>query len=453
MQAAPAGAQLPSNRALSAEYAASPVTVQKAMRQLVALGLVESRPGVGTFVRSRRTVQAAGYGWQTGALGVQLSRSPLLPSAQRLATPDAIHLHSGYPARELLPERLVRGALVRAARSHHAVSAAPPAGLPELQAWFASEVAAAAPVDVPAPTARDVIVVPGSQSGLASIFRSVVGRGQPLLIESPTYWGAVVAAEQAGVELVPIPTGPNGPDPEEIARALDTTHARAFYAQPTFANPTGSSWPSDTGRQVLNVVRRARAFLIEDDWAHDLAIDAEPVSLLSQDREGHVIYLRTLTKSVSPAIRVGAVIARGPVHARLLSDRAAEGMYVSPFLQAAALDVVTNPAWTRHRRLVRSQLRERRDLLLASLEEHCADVQVRHVPRGGLNLWARLPDGTDIEHVVRESAANGLALGPGNEWFPAEPSGPYLRLNFSSEDPTRFPQAAEILNRVVRDLR
>jgi len=449
---APPGAQLPSSRALMAEHGASPVTVHKAIRQLSVLGLVDSRPGVGTFVRTVRPARPADYGWQTSALGARSVRVAGLSSTQRASVPDAIQLHSGYPARDLLPERMVRAALARASRTEAALTRSPVAGLPELQAWFASQLAATASAGVTPPSARDVLVIAGSQSGLSSVFRALVGPGQPLLVESPTYWGAILAAEQVGVTLVPVPSGAHGPDPDDVDRAFASTGARAFYAQPTFANPTGTQWSPDTGRAVLDVVRARGAFLVEDDWAHDLSIDAEPRPLVGQDEDGHVVYLRSLTKSVSPALRVAAVVARGPAHDRILADRAAETMYVSGVLQAAALDVVTQPGWPAHLRGMRHQLHARRELLLESVQAHAPQVHVEHVPVGGLNVWARLPDGTDVGQLVRECETRGLLLAPGTEWFPAEPSGPFIRLNFSGENPSRFPEAGEVLGNALRTL-
>ena len=432
------------------EHRASPVTVQKAIRQLSSLGLVESRPGVGTFVRALRQPRPADFSWQTAALGVPHARLSGVSSTQRAAAPDAIALHSGYPSSDLLPERLVRAALVRASRSKAALARSPVTGLPELQSWFASEVSAGAPVDVTPPTGRDVLIVAGSQSGLSSIFRALVGPGQPLLIESPTYWGALLAAEQAGVNLVPVPTGADGPRPNDVDRAFATTGARAFYAQPNFANPTGAQWSPETGRAVLDIVRAHGAFLIEDDWAHDLGIDAEPQPLISHDDNGHVIYLRSLTKTVSPALRVAAVLARGPARDRILADRAAEAMYVSGVLQAAALDVITHPGWRTHLRGMRQQLRARRDVLLDSIRAHAPQATVEHVPVGGLHLWVRLPESTDVAQLVRECEAHHLLIAPGDEWFPAEPSGPYIRLNFSAEDIGRFAEAGEVLGNALR---
>ena len=144
-----------------------------------------------------------------------------------------------------------------------------------------------------------MIVLPGSQGGLSSVFRALVGSGQPLLVESPTYWGALQAAAQSGVRVVPVPSGPEGPDPEDLARAFDETGARLFYAQPNYANPTGAQWPARLREQVLDVVREHGAFLVEDDWAHDFGITTDSAPVASLDDSGHVVYLRSLTKSVS----------------------------------------------------------------------------------------------------------------------------------------------------------
>ena len=432
-----------------ARYQASPITVQKALRTLTSQGTVESRPGVGTFVRVVRVARPNDYGWQTAALGSPRNRTPQLPTTLRTAPNDMIALHSGYPDRELLPERLVRAAFSRAARSQATVTRPPAAGLPELQAWFATKLGAATPVGVAPPTPSDVVILPGSQSGLSAAFRALVGAGQPLLMESPTYWGAILAASQAGARVVPIPSGCDGPDPDELARAFEQTGARAFYAQPNFANPTGAQWSPSLAGQVLDLVRHHGAFLIEDDWAHDFGMTAEPTPLAARDDSGHVVYLRSLTKSVSPAVRIAGIIARGPARMRILGDTQAQSAYVSSVLQAVALDVVSQPAWRTHLRGLRPQITVRRDLLVDALAEHAPTTHLEAVPRGGLNLWVRLPDSTDLTRLARDCETAGLLVAPGNEWFPAEPIGHYLRLNYSGPNPGAFLDGARIIGHTL----
>ncbi|PXX56326.1 GntR family transcriptional regulator [Nocardia tenerifensis] len=443
--AAAPGARLPSTRQLVAEYAASPVTVQKALRALVAEGLVESRPGVGSFVRAPRPVRPQDYGWQTAALGAPRRALPNIGGTMRLAPPEAQALHSGYLEADLLPERLIRAALTRATRGSAATSRPPTAGLNDLRTWFATELAGQTPAGLTAPAASDVVLTPGTQSALTSTFRALVAPGHPLLIESPTYWGAILAAHQSGVRLVPVPSDAEGPDPAGLDRSFRETGARALYVQPNYANPTGAQWSPDRADAVLEVIRSHGAFLVEDDWAHDFGIDTDPHPVAAKDAGGHVVYVRSLTKSMSPNIRVGAVIARGPARARILADQSAESMYVSALLQQAALEVLTDPGWKTHLRRLRGQLRERRDLLAGSLARHAPALRVDHVPRGGLHLWARLPDGTDTSRLVRDCEASGVYVASGHEWFPAEPSGPYLRLNFTGPNPHGYPGAARVI--------
>ena len=439
------GARLPSTRSLVARYGASPVTVQRALRTLAVEGLLESRPGSGTFVRASGTARPADYRWQTAALRSPVTRLQSTSAAMREPVNDAFALHAGYPDPELLPGRLVRSALTRAARAESALSRPPAAGLPALRSWFAQELASATPVGVSVPTPGDVVVLPGSQSGLSSVFRALVGRNRPLVMESPTYWGAILAAAQVGVSVIPVPTGPDGPAPDDLERAFEESGARVFYAQPNYANPTGAQWSRPVADAIMDVVRRHGAFLVEDDWAHDFGITTDPSPVAATDDGGHVVYLRSLTKSVSPAVRVAAVIARGPARDRILADRAADSMYVSGLLQAVALDVVTQPAWTTHRRALRHQLRARRDLLLAGVIESVPSARVENTPAGGLNLWVRLPDGTDVDLLAQRCESAGLLIAPGGEWFPAEPDAPFVRLNYSGPDPAGFPRATEIL--------
>lgn len=370
----------------------------------------------------------------------------------RVAPHGSIALHSGYPDRSLLPERLVRSALTRAARTDAAVARSAVSGLAELQSWFARELEELTPNGVTPPAANDVIILPGSQSGLIAAFRSLVTPGRPLLVESPTYWGASLAAAQAGVLVVPVPSGPGGPDPAVLDRAFDETGARAFYAQPNFANPTGAQWGEELTQQVLDVVRTHGAFLIEDDWAHDFGISSSPVPVAVRDDGGHVVYLRSLTKSVSPAIRVAAIIARGPARERIHADLSASSMYVSGVLQAAALDVVTQPGWGTHLRGLRQQLRARRDLLIDSLTEHVPLAHLTGIPQGGLNLWVRLPDSTDVAQLVAGCEQSGVLIAPGAEWFPAEPSGQFIRLNYAGANPGVFPQAMRVLGETLMRL-
>ncbi|MCU1404469.1 MAG: GntR family transcriptional regulator [Glaciihabitans sp.] len=437
----PAGERLPSTRVLVADHAASPLTVQRAVQRLVREGLVETRPGAGNYVARRRATQQADFGWQTTALGAARNGADGIGAAMETDIASAVAMHSGYPADDLLPTRLVRAALVRASRTALAVDRSPVAGLPELRTWFASEVAPVGSSAVVPVSPDDVIVMPGGQSALSSIFRALANPGDAVIVESPTYWGAMAAARQAGLRIVPIARGSSGPSAADLDDAISTSGARLFYAQPHFANPTGALWTAAERAEIMAVIRSRGVYLVEDDWAHDFAIDGDISPLAAEDPDGHVVYIRSLTKSVSPAVRVAAVIARGPALARIQVDRTVDDLYVSGILQAVALDVVTDPGWRGHLLRLRAGLRSRRDELARQVHTHFGPDALEFVPAGGLNLWIRLPDGTDTREYLRRSREAGIMVSPGHDWFPAEPTGAFIRLNYARARPERFAGA------------
>ncbi|GAA2235984.1 PLP-dependent aminotransferase family protein [Herbiconiux moechotypicola] len=443
------GARLAPTRALVERFSASPVTVQQALRMLVREGLVESRPGAGTFVRPARPAPRVDYGWQTAALGPRRPGGGEVGSTLQTPPADAIALHSGYPVDDLLPVRQVQSALARAARTRAALDRPPAAGLPELRSWFAEEAAGLAPAGGVAPTAADVTIMPGGQSALSSVFRALAWPGEAVVMESPGYWGAIAAARQAGLVVVPVPRVDGAVDPLVLSEALERSRARLFYAMPHFANPTGTSWSPAVAAELLEVVRLHGAFLVEDDWAHDFALDAPVHPVVARDVDGHVVSVRSLTKSVSPAVRIAGVIARGPARERIATDRVLEGLYVSGVLQAAALDVVSAPAWTVHLRRMQEQLRARRDALAGFVDELLPPGTLTALPRGGLNLWLRLPAATDAEEYTAACARAGVMVSPGAEWFPAEPPAPHVRLNYSGPDPSRFGEAVATMAAVL----
>jgi hypothetical protein len=153
-----------------------------------------------------------------------------------------------------------------------------------------------------------------------------------------------------------------------LADALERTGARVAYVQPLHANPHGADLSAERRAAVMEVAARSGAFLIEDDWARDLTIDGPaPAPLAADDPDGHVVYVRSLSKGASPGLRVAAVAARGPAGVRLRSARIVEDLFVSAPLQLAALELVSSPGWRRHLKALRAGLRDRRDALAGAL--------------------------------------------------------------------------------------
>ena len=202
---------------------------------------------------------------------------------------------------------------------------------------------------------------------------------------------------------------------------------------------------------MLEAVRAAGAFLVEDDTFRDLALDPGPPlppPLAADDPDGHVVHLRSLTKSAAPGLRVAALIARGPAAARLRAARIVEDFFVPGPLQEAALELVGAPGWARHLRRVRAALRERRDALVAAVTAELGPGRIALQPAGGMHLWVALDPHEDDVALTARAARAGLVVSPGSHWFPAEPPAPYLRLTYAAEPPERLAEGARLLARV-----
>ncbi|WP_432935500.1 PLP-dependent aminotransferase family protein [Kribbella sp. CA-253562] len=434
------GQKLPSNRELVDRYRVGPGTVVKVIAQLAAEGVVETRPGSGTFVAlpSRGAPVLPDFGWQTVALADRtVDPGRPLDTSWPAGT---IRLDGGYLHESLQPVRALGNALARAARRPGAWDRAPVNGLQSLRAVFATWCG-------PSVTPDDVLVTGGGQSALSIAFRAIAAPSSPVLVESPTYPGALAAARAAGLSPVPVPIDADGLRPELLAEAFARSGARLLYCQPTYQNPTGAVLSTERRRQVVEVARAAGAFVLEDDFARFLGHGgptAPPKPLLSDDRDGTVVLITSLTKPAAPSLRVGALVARGPVLERLRSVRQVDDFFVPRPLQEAALELVAAPSWERQLKTLGAALRERRRVLMTALEQHRPDWAVDHVPAGGLHLWVRV--GSDDVSLTAAARDLGVGVSQGSRYFATERPGSWLRFNFAAAaDPVELAEAARRL--------
>jgi DNA-binding transcriptional MocR family regulator len=435
-----AGARFPSLRELSAAYSASPVTVHRALSQLVREGLVVARPGDGTYVAERSTEpQAVDSSWQLSVLGT--SPDPIAGAMFEVPAGGQLVLGSGYPDLSLQPLAMLNRAARRAAAKERAWDRLPPEGHPELRAWFARDVGGEA-------TAGDVILVSGGQAALAATFRTLVPFGGSILLESPTYFGALSVARSLGLRAVPVPTDEDGIRTDLLHAALASSGARVLYLQPAFSNPTGVTLSAARRREVLEIVERAGAFVIEDDYARDLAFAAAPPAPLFRGGSDHVVYVRSLTKSTAPGVRVAGIVAKGPVRKRLRLLRVTEDWFLAGLLQDTALELVTASGWPRHVMSLRHTLRARQQAMIEALREHFPGARLASVPDGGYSLWLELPAGRDDGEFTLAAARAGVQVTPGTPWFAAEPSGSFIRLSTAGARSEDLVRGIEILGRI-----
>lgn len=437
-----AGEKLPGVRELSREFQASAATLSAALSELSALGLVRAEPGRGTFVTGRERLPEPDFSWQSQALGharVDADRASRLGG---YGTPEHIPLSWGYLAPELLPNEELHRIGSRAAKSGRAWAMTPPAGSPELRRVLASEYRT---------DPNDVLVVSGGQQGLVFAMRTLAEPGSTVITESPSYPGAILAAQSAGLDLASVPADAGGIVVERLADELERTRARVIYLQPSYANPTGVVLSAERRKQVLELATKHGAFIIEDDWARHLGIDGQaPPPLVTEDPHGHVVSILTLSKPASPGLRLGAVIARGPAGERLRASRTADDLCVAPIVQEIAHSLLTSNVWPRHLKRLRVELATRRDALVSAIHGMTPDIRITSVPRGGIHLWARLPRRIDTRELCAAAYAAGVLVGDGRHFFVNEPPAPFLRFSYGAASEAQITEGVRRLSEILQ---
>ena len=429
-----AGAVLPSTRALVERHHVSPVTVSRALAQLAAEGLVTVRPGAGSFVNERGRPAAedrVDTSWQAVPLADRSIDASRLGFLLQPAPDGVLSLAAGYPHPDLMATGALTAAAARAARRPGVWDRPPALGLQRLRSWFARSLGGAFDAD-------DVLVTDGGQSALSTAFRALLAPGAPVLVESPTYLGALAAARSAGLRTVPVPIDEGGLQLDKLSDAFSSTGSRVLYCQPTFQNPTGGVLANDRREGVLKLAASAGAFVIEDDYARWLSHRSPaPAPLASEDRDGRVVYITSITKPTSANLRIGAIIARGPVAERLRNLRLVDDFFASRLLQETALELLDSPAWTRHLHTLSAALSARCAATIKAVSRNLPTASIVQVPQGGMHIWLRLVDGMDDTKIAEEAERAGVLVMPGRPFYAAEPPGAHVRLSFCGVSHTR----------------
>ena len=419
------GRRLPAERALAVTLALSRSTVVGAYDQLRSEGWLESRRGSGTFVSAAATAGAASHSSATTNAIFSRMIAPAGP---------VVDLSMASPA----GDQDVAQAARAAAQDLDRFTTSPgyfPMGLPDLRQAIARHLESWG-----LPTLADeVLVTTGCQQALSLVAGAFLQQGEPALIESPTFPGALDALRTAGARLVSVPVGAEGVKPSEVRQLLARTQARLVHVTPTFNNPTGALIPAEERQRLARLAGEFQVPLVEDQALADLWFGSPPPPpLAAHPAGGLVITVGSMSKLLWGGLRLGWVRAPRHVIARL-AQRKVVADIASPVLdQLVAARLLTRVDEIAQRR--RQELRARRDLLAKLLTELLPDWTWR-LPEGGVCLWARLPEG-DGRDFATAALRHGVALVAGPQFAPGEAWTDYVRLPFTAA-PSQLQEGAE----------
>jgi GntR family transcriptional regulator / MocR family aminotransferase len=408
-----AGERLPSTRGLARELGVSRFPVLTAFDQLLAEGYCESRAGAGTFV-------AADLAGELLGASRQAARRPAVPTGPRrvsggpaarlrrapFARRGSAAFSVGAVATEAFPFRVWGRLLSRQARrlAPGQVHYGETLGVPRFQRAIAAYLRTARGVRC---EDDQVMVVSGSQQALDLAARALLDPDSAVWLEDPGYWGARDTAELAGARCVPVPVDAEGLDVAAgMARCPD---ARVAFVTPSHQFPLGVTMSAARRLLLLDWASHHGAWIVEDDYNGEYRYESQPITALQAlDREARVIYVGTLSKVLSPSLRVGYVVLPEDLVDRFAALRAALDIAPPTYLQEALADFFTEGHFAGHLRRMRRLYSRRRGALIDALRgELGADVEILG-EGAGLHLVLTLPEGADDLEISDLAAGAGL---------------------------------------------
>lgn len=305
-------------------------------------------------------------------------------------------------------------------------------GLPALREWIAGQL----PWDV---SPDQVLITTGSQQGLDLVAKVLIDEGSKVLVETPTYLGALQAFSPMEPTIVSVGSDAEGIDVDDLRQKAPG--ARFLYVLPNFQNPTGRTMSEARRKALVDAARAAGLPIVEDNPYGDLWFDQPPpLPLTARNTEG-CIYLGSFSKVLAPGLRLGYVVAPKAIMPKLLQAKQAADLHSPSFNQRMVAEVLKDGFIDRHVPTIRALYKHQCAVMLDALATEMVGLDVQwNSPDGGMFLWARLPEGLSAVELLPKAVDKGVAFVPGAAFYAADPDPRTLRLSFvtASEEQIRI---------------
>jgi GntR family transcriptional regulator/MocR family aminotransferase len=451
------GDPLPGSRALAGSLRVHRNTVLAAYGELQAEGWIETSAARGTFV-ARRMPEVRPEGPPRHRPGVPARSGFDLPAPRPFAElppprKGLLLMPGGTPDVRLLPVAPLARAYRRALRGQAASVLAynDARGHARLRAGIAAMLAATRGL---AASADDVLVTRGSQMALDLAARTLCRPGDVVAVEALGYRPGWEVFRGCGAELHALPVDAGGVDVDALDALTRRTRVRAVYLTPHHHYPTTVTLSAPRRLALLELARRRRIAVIEDDYDHEFHYEGRPVlPLASADRAGVVVYVGTLAKILAPGLRLGYIVAPRDLLARLVAQRYYVDRQGDHAIEAAVADLLEEGEVQRHARRARRVYEARRDALAGVFRRAFGSVLSFDVPSGGMALWTRVAPGIDVDRWAAEAERAGVVFMPGRLFTIDGARIPHARFGFAALDDAERHDAVRRLGRALSTAR
>lgn len=450
------GDRLPSNRSLAESLGVNRSTVATAYDELLADGLIASRVGSGTFVAAV-PAQTNTKGIETVPSLAPLNWEAVLPELRLdewLANRDAaqrkdfVAFTHALPATEMFPlddfRRSVERVLRREGRSLLQLGAS--CGYEPLQQYLLQQLALAG---IRA-NDNEILLTSGCQQALDLLRQVLLQPGDEVVIENPTYPGALSLFCQPQYKFISVPVGAQGLDLNALEDVLRRRRPKLIYIVPTFHNPTGVTMDLAARRRLVELAAQYRVPLVEDEIYRDLRYDGAALpSLKALDPYGAVIYLNSVSKVGFPGLRVGWVVAPRLLIEHLQALKQRSDLHGNLLAQAALADFARQGLLNKHIQRCRRSYVQRRDAMLEALQKFFPRESSWTAPEGGMAIWVQLPEGVNANELQAQARTQGIYFTPGPRFYASGPPANTLRLSFTMLTTAQIEAGVKCLGKLV----
>ena len=299
----------------------------------------------------------------------------------------------------------------------------------------------------------NILLTAGSQQGLDFIGKLFLDEGDVVLMESPSYLGAINAVKPYLPKFVEVPTDGDGLIVEELERILQTTdRVKLIYVIPDFQNPSGRTWPMERRRKFMEVITKYEIPVIEDNPYGDLRFKGEFLpALKTMDTKGLVMYLGTFSKILAPGMRLGWICANSTYIDKLNLIAQGAVLQTATFSAAIVSKYLDMFDVDEHIARILPVYKHSCDLMISTMQETFPEEAVFTIPDGGLFTWVELPDYIDTKVMAKEALDRKVAYVPGEGFFPNGGNNHCMRLNYSKEPDDRIVTGIKVLAEVIKN--
>ncbi|MDL5024765.1 PLP-dependent aminotransferase family protein [Bacillus velezensis] len=427
----PIGSKIPSQRTLAKHFEVNRSTVITALEELMADGLIEGRMGKGTVVTNNTWTLLAKNSapdWdQYVTSGIQQPSQKIVQEINKSeSNSDLIQLSKGELSKEIFPLAAMKEMMGKVSQNIEAFGYEEPKGYLPLREALSGYLRT---IGIQA-SPSSVLIVSGALQAIQLISMGLLQRGSTVYLDQPSYLYSLHVFQSAGMKLTGVPMDNDGLLPEHIHMARGERGRAILYTNPCFHNPTGILMSKKRREEILAASENAQLPIIEDDIYRELWIDEIPPDPIKTiDKNGHVLYIGSLSKTLSPGLRIGWIVGPEPVIERLSDIKMQTDYGSSSLSQRVAAEWFTSGEYQQHLEQVRSQLKVRRQLVMSLLETNLKNVAAWNMPKGGFFVWVKILPPLSMKLLYTKALTKGILLNLGSIY--AQEKGNYIRLSYA----------------------